>query len=200
MEINLRKLLYGGCVGLLLSGTAQAASVTYALNENNAGLPAMSYGTVQLSDITGGGVTFTVTPENLTAGGNFGIQNFGFNSDLTLNSSNYTLPTGWTFGTNSNLDGYGSFDDITSGNGTNRQSSLTFSVNVGNIKDYQLANSNGNYFAAHIAGFNNINNKGSVVTSAYFASDVTPVPEANTWAMMSVGLAALGLRLRRRRV
>jgi hypothetical protein len=198
VEINLRKLLYGGCVGLLLSGTAQAASVTYLLNENNAGLPAMSYGTVMLSDNTGGGVTFTVQPENLTQGGNFGIQNFGFNSNLTLNSSNYTLPTGWTFVTHGRdtMAGYGSFDDIISGTGSNRQSPLRFSVNIGNITDYQFANSDGNYFATHIADFCN----GKPGNSGYFASDVTPVPEANVWAMMSVGLAALGLRLRRRRV
>ncbi|MHB1530084.1 MAG: PEP-CTERM sorting domain-containing protein [Acidiferrobacteraceae bacterium] len=198
MEIKLKKLLYGGCVGLLLSSSAHAASVSYFLNENNAGLPANHYGVVTLSDLTGGGVRFTVTPENLTPDSNFGIQNFGFNSSLPLSNSNYTLPSRWSFvahGQNT-MAGYGSFDDIINGKGYSRQDPLTFSVNIGTIADYQFPNTpNGSYFVAHIADFSN----GEPGNSGYFASDITPVPEANVWAMMSVGLAALGLRLRRKR-
>lgn len=199
--ISLKQWLYGGLVGLVLNVGAQAATVSYVLNLNNSGLSGNDYGVVTLTDLTGGGVQFTVTPQNLTAGSNFGIQEFGFNSDLTLNQSNYTLPVGWNFGTSKQMDGYGSFDDITSGNGSNRLDPLTFSVNVGTIADYQIANTNGtnnggshNYFAAHIGGFNN-----GGVTSAYFASDVAPVPEPGSAAMMVVGLVALGFRQRKRR-
>ncbi|MHB1530000.1 MAG: PEP-CTERM sorting domain-containing protein [Acidiferrobacteraceae bacterium] len=195
MEINLKKLLYGGCVGLLLSSSAHAATVSYFLNENNKGLPANNYGVVTLSDLTGGGVRFTVTPENLTPGTNLGIQNFGFNSDLALKKSNYRgLPSGWSFGTNGNLDGYGSFNDVTNGTGSNRQDPLTFSVNIGTIANYQFANINKNYFAAHIAGFNNYG-----LTSAYFASDITPVPEPATAWLLGPGLMVLGAVVRKRK-
>ncbi|MHB8415731.1 MAG: PEP-CTERM sorting domain-containing protein [Acidiferrobacteraceae bacterium] len=195
MKINLKKLLYGGCVGLLLSSSAHAASVSYFLNENNAGLPANNYGVVTLSDLTGGGVQFTVTPENLTSGSNYGIQNFGFNSDITLKNSNYMgLPSGWSFGKSGNLDGFGSFNDVTNGTGTNRQDPLTFSVNIGTIADYQLTNSSGNYFAAHIAGFNN-----NGLNSAYFASDITPVPEPATAWLLGPGLMVLGAVVRKRK-
>ncbi len=197
MSINLKKLFYGGCVGLLLSGTAQAASVSYYLNENNIGLSSNNYGLITLTDIGGGGVSFTVTPENLTPGTNFGIQEFGFNSNLTLTSSNFTLPSGWSSGVNSNLDGYGSFADVTNGTGSNRENPLTFSVNIGSIADYQFVNSSGNYYAAHIAGFTNANP--SNATSAYFASNVAPVPvPAAVWLFGSGLLGLVGATRRKK--
>ncbi|MHB1942138.1 MAG: PEP-CTERM sorting domain-containing protein [Acidiferrobacteraceae bacterium] len=201
MKINLKKLLYGGCVGLLLSSSAHAASVSYFLNENNSpggALPPNNYGVVTLSDRTSGGVRFTVTPENLTPGTNFGIDEFGFNSNsnIHLTSLNYFLPSGWSLVTrgSNTMDGYGSFNDITSGTGSTLQNPLTFYVNVGTIADYQVTNSKGNYFAAHIMGFNN-----NGVTSAYFASDITPVPEPATAWLLGPGLMVLGAVVRKRK-
>ncbi|MHB8622653.1 MAG: VPLPA-CTERM sorting domain-containing protein [Sulfuricaulis sp.] len=191
-----QKMFYGGCIGLLLSGGAQAASVSYYLNENNISLPANNYGLVTLTDISGGGVKFTITPENLTPDTNFGVQEFGFSSDLTLSSANFVLPSGWNSGTTVNLDGFGSFADVTNGTGSSRQNPLTFSVNIGNITDYQFLNNKKNYFAAHIAGFSN----GGANNSGYFASNTiaaVPVPAA-AWLFGS-GLIGLAGAVRKRK-
>ncbi|MHB8347923.1 MAG: hypothetical protein ACYDHM_12225 [Acidiferrobacterales bacterium] len=197
MNINLKKLFYSGCVGLLLSGAAQAASVSYYLNQNNIGLPSNNYGVVTLTDLGGGGVSFTVTPENLTPGTGFGIQKFGFNSTLTLKSSNFNLPSGWSSGVSGNMDGYGSFADVARGTGSSLQNPLTFSVNIGSIADYQLVSSKGYYYAAHIVNFTNANPANQ--TSAYFASNVAPVPvPAAVWLFGSGLLGLVGVVRRKK--
>lgn len=190
---------------------------------------------------TPGLINFTVSilPSILTANktDNFGLQSFGFNvltpGDATsLVAADITgLDTGWSATVSFNppnsggtaQDGFGKFDAVVSNGGSNRlDPSLAFSINLGldqgttdNIFDYVDASSGGHFFAAHIAGFNDLNPLGPVtgcvidsegnataecnlLTSVYVAdSTVVPVPSA-LWLLGSGLLGLIGVARRKR--
>lgn len=158
---------------LLIAGPAQAASITYLLNQGNdpeGYLPdGQTYATVKIdNEGTPGYINFTVTlTPTLTsiADANFGIDRFMFNSTNVLTAANVVgLPVGWapTFDYNPGPphltgDGFGRFEI---GLGMlPRQSPLTFSIDIAgdSIGDYAVLSTNsveGNtYFALHVAGF-----------------------------------------------
>jgi hypothetical protein len=163
---------------MLGAGSLQAASVSYDLTQTNDTTGNISNGTpyvrVTIDDI-GGKINFNVTILNsiltANAGTNFGLQIFGFNASdsLGLTAGNITgQPTGWLatvecsspspMPSGLNLDGLGLFDAKVSDGGSSRvDPTLSFSIDTGNIADYELLSSNGSMFAARIAGFEDLN-------------------------------------------
>ena len=189
------------CVGLGSTGGAQAASVSYYLNQSNvdaALADGVNYLKVKIDNDVAGWVRFTVdvlSPLTSIAGSNFGIQDFGFNvkpgsalpPDSAPNPSAWVLPTGWASNTApppNAADGFGKFDVQPSTTGSNRPTSLQFSFQSTNALTsfLDLSNDSGtsgnaiqgnSYFAAHVAGFN----APGGVTSGYFgATSLVPAP------------------------
>lgn len=198
---------------MTVTGAASAASISYYLDQSNE-LPdgVVNYLQVTISDSTFGmdneAIRFDVdilAPLTSIAGSNFGIQSFGFNTLLTpatVLAAITGLPSGWSKGSGSNQDGFGSFELVSSGTGSNRQNpTLTFyisGISGDTLLDY-VALSGGNagqgnvYFAGHVAGFNGPNG----VTSAFFGgSVVVPVPAALWLFGSAFGLLAAFSRRR----
>jgi hypothetical protein len=219
MQIARRARLVLALLALSAASGVQAASISYYLNQSNAEpfLPdGINYVQVTLTDATFGAdanaIRFDVTilgPLTSIAGSNFGIQSFGFNTTLnttTVFNAIAGLPSGWSKSTNSNQDGFGNFELVSSGNGSSRQNpTLTFYVTgiAGDSLLSYVALSNGNagqgnqFFAAHVVGFLDQDPGTADLSSAYFGgTQVVPVPAA-AWLFGS-GLAALGWIRRRR--
>lgn len=167
-----------GAVLSVCTGAAQAASVTYYLNQSNedAVLPddVTSYLSVTITDgVTfgsdTGAVRFDVTMLapllSIAAPGSFGIMAFVFNTDLVVPESAIVgLPAGW--GANvapppNQADGFGKFDiDVAD---TNNPQNATLSFYVSGVSGDTIANyyflsfdvaGQGNtYFGAHVRGF-----------------------------------------------
>lgn len=201
-------------VALALMGAtaAQAASVSYFLDQSNTLADGPNYLQVTIDDQGAPGLinfmVATLTPLNSIAGGNFGIQTFGWNTLLNTSSipdsSIVNLPSGWVGNVNpppNTIDGFGKFDIAVSNGGSNRLTTLTFSIDVAGdaISDYVELSSGtagqGNvFFAAHVAGFDD----GQGNTSAYFGGS-TPVPvPAAAWLFGSGLLGLVGAARRKR--
>ena len=190
---------------LLVSVPARADLVSYVLDQSNALPDGTPYLQVDIEDVASD-IKFTVSllpALTSIAGVNFGIQAFGFNVDLLgVTSANITgLPTDWTAGDDTVLDGFGEFVVALAGTGSTRQSpTLTFFITgvAGDTpSDYAVLSSGtageGNqFFAAHVAGFNDT----ASAESAFFGgSTVVPLP-ASLWLLVSA-LGGLGLARRR---
>jgi hypothetical protein len=216
-----RQLFWTRCaclLGLALTGgVAQAASVSYFLDQTNVSptLPdGSNYLQVTISDATFGtdaaAIRFDVTLlDALTdiAGDNFGVQAFGFSTagitDDVVDAI-VGLPSGWGADADRNMSAFGRYDVQVSGTGSNRQSpTLTFyiaGIDGDVVADYaQLSSGNagdGNqFFAAHVAGFTV--DGAPTVTSGFFAG-VSPVPLPATAWLFLAGLGAAAARTRRR--
>ncbi len=203
----------------LAAGATHAASVTYYLDQSNenALLPdgVVDYLSVTIMDgVTynsdTGAVKFEVNilpamPDS--SGGSYGIDKFGFNTNLTLSKANIVgLPAGWTAddptSPPSGLDGFGKFVGAVDGGGSRQNPTLSFYIS--GVSDDTIASyafpPTGNpgqgffYFAAHVGGFVKQCNTSGCVSSAYFGGQntdehsVVPVPAA-VWLLGS----ALGL-------
>jgi len=147
-----------------------------------------------------GDIEILVTPlPSLTAsaGANFGIQAFGFNSTQTLTAANIIDPVGWSTGSG-NLDGFGAYQVREDGTGSNRQNPLALRITgiSGDVlADYAVAGAGGAqgtyYFAAHVAGMTPVAGE----TSAYFGGNVlVPVPAAAWLFGSAFGLLAIARR------
>jgi len=183
----------------LAAAPAQAASLSYFLDQSNDLPNGTNYAVVTIEDGVGGDIDFTV--EVLTGAfptplSNFGMQAFFFNYDQSINvdKSNITSvnPADWDIKENKNAGGgFGKFEFQAKGTGSSRTSLLTFSisgVSGDTVDDYAVGNagSMGEFFAADIAGYDD-GVSGS--TSGKFAgSALVPVPAA-VWLFGS----ALGL-------
>ena len=213
------------CV-LVLSQQASAASVTYFLTDSNALSDGPAYLSVTIADGEGddaGDIIFTVDADDslLCPGGcvgdNFGTQVFGFNSVPALTVDNFELPDDWSaaFGGGS-LSEFGKLDIKMKGKGSSRQDPLIFHiVGIGDdtIESYALGfNNEGDetaWFAAHVAGFNQLERCGENMTScdsawfgggegAFPPSSVVPVPAA-VWLFGSglLGMVSVARRGRK---
>jgi len=190
-------------IGSAFFGAAQvyASSVTYALNMSNDLGDGPTYATVTLSDGVAGNIDFSVQviesafPAPLS---NFGMQSFFFNynNSLTISKSNITNmnPASWDIREEKNAGGdFGLFAFNAVGTGSTRISLLTFSiagVAGDTIADYALgyAGWTSEFFAAHIAGYNDSTSGNS--SGKFAGSTVVPVPAA-IWLFGS-GLGLLG--------
>ena len=195
---------------LTVSFQATAATVSYYLDQSNiTALPdGTNYLKVTISDsvIVSGNIDFkveTLFPLTSIATGGFGIDQFGFNTNNnTLTSSNFVLPSQWSYIGVGNMDGFGKFELRTDTNGSaNRLSVLNFSVtgiSGDTVMDYVMlsagnAGQGNTFFASHVAGFN-----ASGTTSAYFGGS-TPVPvPASVWLFGS-GLMGIASLLRKKK-
>lgn len=178
-------------VAVFLFGAVQAnaASVTYQLDQSNDLADGPVYATVTIADGVAGNIDFSVEiiesafPSPLS---NFGMQAFFFNyaDSLTVTAANIIdlNPDSWMIMEDRNAGGgFGKFEFQATGSGSTRTSLLTFSiagVSGDTIGDYATgyADDMGKYFAAHIAGYDDSQ---SGNTSGKFAgSTVVPVPAA----------------------
>lgn len=204
--------LAAGVLGLM-SLSASAASVSYFLDQSNAMPDGVNYLKVTISDSTVniGDIDFQIdvlTANFPSPGSNFGMQTFSFNYDtaLTVGTANIIDidPSTWTISQNQSAGGgFGKFEFQLNGSGSDRTELLSFSI-TGVSGDSPGSYAMGSsltppaveYFAAHVAGFNN----GAGVTSAQFAGSTpsaVPLPAA-LWLMGS-GLIALGGFIRTKR-
>jgi len=216
--INRKQTLLGLAVaGLMLSGGVQAASVTYSLDQDNAGLPSADYLHVTISEIAlgGGDFDFSVVVETqatafaaLNPGSNFGMQDFWFNNDpaVSVSKSNISIldPSSWQVKEAAGGAGsFGKFEFQAKGKGSTRTQRLEFEIrNVANdtLSTYASLGSLGatEFFAAHVGGFSY-----NGTTSAKFAGStelappaIVPVPAA-VWLFGSGLIGLLGLARRR---
>jgi hypothetical protein len=136
-------------LGLMGLGTANAASMSYFLDQSNALPDGTHYLQVTLSEIENG-VDFwveTLTPLDKLGDGHFGIQQFGFSFTSNTEYEIEGLPRGWRDQSNKQMSEFGRYDIRLKGTGSTRTDDLHFSVLGVGLSDFD------DYFAAHVAGF-----------------------------------------------
>jgi hypothetical protein len=192
-KIFMEKISAMAGFGLLLSSVfgaqVHAASISYYLDQSNDLPNGINYAQVTISDstTTPGDIDFTVdviaSAFSYSPSSNFGMETFAFNYDtsLTVGAGNIANinPSTWAISQDQNAGGgFGKFEFQLSGTGSTRTETLTFSISgvAGDtLQSYAIGStlnpSSGEYFSAHIAGFDTT----SGVTSAKFAGS-TPVP------------------------
>lgn len=178
-----------------------AATISYSLDLSNDLPDGINYAQVTITD-SGDNIDFIVEVNSSAfsdSGKNFGMQSFAFNYDnsLSLGTSNIgnLVPSSWDITSNANAGGnFGKFDFEIQGAGNSRATLLTFSiVDVAGdtILDYALGSdlkpASGEYFAAHIAGFDETGG----VTSAKFAGSTPAVPVPAALLLFASGLISL---------
>jgi hypothetical protein len=188
---------------------ASASSISFFLDQSNDLPDGVNYAQVTISDGLAGDIDFSVeviSSAFSVSGSNFGMQAFAFNYNTLLtvgpgNISNIN-PASWLITQNQNAGGgFGFFEFQLSGTGATRTSLLEFSITgiTGDtVNDYAIGStlnpSSGQFFAAHIAGFDTTNG----VTSAQFAGSTPAVPvPAAVWLFGSGLLGLIGVARRR---
>lgn len=238
-SLMLRLVLFIATILVLANNTevrAGYATQTFTLSQSNtAGADGINYGSVKVEAYDGSGasgglatgqVRFTVTVNSSAYGSiqsNFGMDMFGFNSDLSLQSTNSGLgnyvatPSGWSVDIgNQNMDGFGDFSVEFSSSG-DRFLTAEFDVyNLGanaTLAHFLFGSKKQNggtpdegsvYFAAHVADFNGGKSHyvGALPEDGGGGTLLTPEPA--TMTMTLIGFVGLGLshglrRLRRLR-
>lgn len=204
-------------LALACAGTAQAASVSYFLDQSDKLTDGVNYLKVTISDGDNGAVNFqvdTLAPllDNYGENSNFGIVKFAFNAvpGIPLGLSNVdisSLPYGWVTGQHQDMDGFGNYDmrlRITDAH-TPRSPSISFSVNgidfdtLASYVDLALNSTEGpSLFSARVGGLNlpcarsdwSCNNG-----DAFFGGPASPIPAPP--AIWLLGTAVAGLVGRR---
>jgi hypothetical protein len=197
---------------LFMAGSANAASMSYFLDQSTDLDDGVNYAMVTISDGAGGDIDFTVEvfvdafPTPLDDP--FGMQTFSFNYDSALdlpagNISSANIidinPDSWRIFETKNENGFGKFEFQAKGDGSSRTEILTFTISGvegDTIASYALGKDGGDgeFFAAHIAGYDD---GVSGNPSGHFAgSTAVPIPAA-AWLFGS-GLLMLGGLKRRK--
>ncbi len=189
---------------------AQAASVSFFLNQSNKLPDDINYLSVMLTENAGGVdvLVKTLNPLNSIADDHFGIQKFGFGLSNGVFEEITSLPDGWKIKHNKRMDGFGRFDFRLQGKGWARTDELSFTVGGVGLGDFD------SLFAAHVAGFewcktdDEERNKKrrwcsdrDCVTSAYFAGSMSaaPVPVPAAAWLFGSGLLVLVSVARRKK-
>ena len=199
---------------LLMSGAANAASVSYFLNQSNALPDGTPYAQVTIADGADGAIDFTVQVLSALsdiATSNFGIQSFAFNvapGGSAEGASVTGLPDGWKARDDFRMSSFGFFDVKVYGTGASRVSTLTFSIDGidgDTIEDYASLSTGGasggnQFFAAHVAGFSfKCDPKTPKCATSAFIGGSDPVPLPATAWLAATGFAAALVRARKRR-
>jgi hypothetical protein len=160
------------------------------------------YATVDVENPSPGEITFTLT--DLTGSGSF--VEFGFNTNQTITSANFTgLPGSWSVEGSKTLDGFGSFNWVVGSSSDNENPAtitLTGLSSSVTTADFELNTSSGgtssnNYFAAHLKQPN---------LTGFIGNNDGPqpqppnnVPEPSTFVIAGLGaLGFIGYALRHR--
>lgn len=198
-------------LALSFATPAQAASVSYFLDQSNVFADGVNYLQVTIADGADGAIDFTVealAPLLSIAGSNFGIQGFAFNVGSGSDATNLdvtNLPAGWRTRADFRMASFGVFDIKVNGGGASRLSSFSFSINgiEGDTPEDYLALStrraaDGNqFFAAKVGGFLCQEGAKKCFSSGYFGgSTAVPLPAA-AWLFLT-GMAGVAIRARRR--
>jgi hypothetical protein len=209
--MEIQKIIKLSVLPLALVGShASAATTSYYLDQSNALADGINYAQVTISDGLDGDIDFSVQVLSgafSVSGTNFGMQSFSFNYDNSLSvlASNISDidPASWIISQDANAGGgFGKFEFQLDGTGSMRTELLTFSISgvTGDtVFDYATGStlnpSSGEFFAAHIAGFDTTNG----VTSAQFAGSTPAVPvPAAAWLFGSGLLGLAGIARRRK--
>jgi hypothetical protein len=205
-------------IAWLASSAGREANAAIVFNLGNAAIQGVTgpganqlttpYATLDIvGDTTLGQVTFTLSTSahNANAPINAVFNDVDFNTNLVLNTD-FTLlsaSNGGTIGPAGNISDFGTFDYQVGGSGNSaRDQPYVFVLQLTNFSqatagNFTVANSDGNYFAAHI--FTDIGNGG---TTGFIATNsiITPaaVPEPSTVALALTGLIPLGIAGTRR--
>ncbi|TCV80121.1 VPLPA-CTERM sorting domain-containing protein [Sulfurirhabdus autotrophica] len=201
-------------IGLIFALNAQAASVSYYLDNSNVTTQfpnGNNYLEVTIADGASGNIDFTVKMLlPLLSGGV--IDSFGFNTTKAIFNSNISAPTSWTYATNKNQDGFGKFTSTLSATQNSATGLLAFSI-IGitgdTVYDYVhpstgAAGSSAGVnldFAAHVI---RLSTEDSQVTSSWFAGSTNaslppsavPVPAA-AWLLGSGLIGLIGVSRRK---
>jgi MYXO-CTERM domain-containing protein len=198
----------------IVAPPAAADFITVNLDQSNTLPDGVLYGTVRVEAFPKlGEVTLIYTASDApysSVGNNFGFHTVGFNTDLTLQPSQFTLPTGWKLDSNANLSSFGVFSwKVTTTNHVAPVETIVISGLGSNATlDHFLVPSvggNSAFFAGHIIDFS-VSQCGTTTSQWVGGSDPPPscpppeAPEPSTLAMGAIGLVGLAVaRLVRRR-
>jgi len=202
------KSLVAGLGLLALAGQAQASVLLADLNVpgSGSGLPAISYGTITVTDIDGGGVTVKVgLADNVNFVNTGGPHTpFAFNLNPTIDFQlSWIISPGSPFEAQSPAGAmpFGSFNygigmpDNGNGWPDSDHGPLEFTIAHISTGDFN-ANSKGYWFAADL-GYKP--GTADALTGSVAATVQAAVPEPSTWAMMILGFFGVGFIAYRRR-
>lgn len=216
------KIAAGLLVGLSFASSSQAASISYFLDQSNKLADGTNYLQVTIADGANGAIDFTVTVLqpllDLAADRGFGITKFAFNvaDDIKVQRKNVdfsSLPKGWVYGQQQDMDGFGRFDRrlrVTSSK-TPLSPSISFSIvgidldTVASYVELSRGSTEGpSFFSARVSGLNlpctqptarsSSRSSSCRPTDAFFGGvQAVPAPPA-IWLL---GTAVAGLAVRR---
>ena len=182
----------GAALMLLAGAAANAASVSYYLDQSNDLANDVNYVQVTISDGVAGNIDFTVevlTDAFPTPLSNFGMQAFFFNYDQALNVDMANIvdvdPASWDIREDKNAGGgFGKFHFEAKGTGSTRTELLTFSISGvegDTVDDYAIGNADDNdgmneFFAAHVAGY--ADSQTGNTSGKFAGSTLVPIPAA----------------------